>query len=850
MPTAKKPILIFPTPASISRSTLSRVPSTRTFPSAGRQSERLGSKFQTLLDVFESQNVQLSTTSSSIEPEKVLVLETVGSIDNLMNAVAKVDGLEWLVESGMEGAEPDEDFGWNESDKLSKLERKMYMMMANKRGAEEFVSLWATYLKNPELSFERGFNKFRDVFKQLKDIRFWGAQDRIEEGYLLKDWLERIEEGTETVSLQIELWYRDSADARTVAEAEVTSLVEELGGSVVSKCVIEDILYHGILVSLSLIQARNLLENPNISLLKSEKVMFIKSSPQSNNVCELSDLDDGIVSKFETVEDLGEAKVALLDGLPIENHKLLRGRLRVDDWDSWGGETATKSRRHGTNMASTIIFGDLSSNQEPLNSRLLVMPILKSTYNEDFNFVIEEPPFDLLEVDLIHRLVKRIVDNHPSVKIINLSYGDLGRLYYHSISPLARLIDWLSFKFDLTFFISSGNHFDMDRVDDNDDEINNLIFKIHKNVLNRKICSPAESINAITVGSTNFDFSNYSPSGDVQDILSNPFYPSPFSACGLGVKSSVKPDICFPGGKVFYRKSLIEDGLLEPFGTSSSNSSPGIKAATCSSSGSLSNIGYFHGTSFSCALASRLGCQIHDAIAEVFKENQLSIPDGFHASLIKSLIVHGASWGDAKEKIFNIFHSRNAVENRQQIKYALSRFLGYGLSDPEKSLYSTESRVMVIGYGEVGKDKAAKFLLPLPTALNGLKAKKKLTITLSWLADTNPKDKRYRVSQLWFDNPIGEESGQDFGFSRKEAEYRMARRGTIQHDIYESDDAISFLDNEQINITVNCKRDGGNVLSPVKFCLVASLEVEPKLGLNIHEQIEESIREKVITSPF
>lgn len=55
----------------------------------------------------------------------------------------------------------------------------------------------------------------------------------------------------------------------------------------------------------------------------------------------------------------GEPLVALFDGLPLTGHKLLDGRLIVDDPDGYESAYQARERVHGTAMASLICHGDL-----------------------------------------------------------------------------------------------------------------------------------------------------------------------------------------------------------------------------------------------------------------------------------------------------------------------------------------------------------------------------------------------------------------------------------------------------------------------------------------------------------
>ena len=113
-------------------------------------------------------------------------------------------------------------------------------------------------------------------------------------------------------------------------------------------------------------------------------------------------------------------------------------------------------------MSSLIIHGDLNNNNAPISTPLYVRPIMK--LRPWMNGRIERVPDDVLFVDLLHRAVKRIfegdIDNEPidSIKVINLSIGDNSLVFYHTMSPVAKLLDWLSFKYKVLFIISAGNH--------------------------------------------------------------------------------------------------------------------------------------------------------------------------------------------------------------------------------------------------------------------------------------------------------------------------------------------------------------------------------------------------------
>ena len=107
-----------------------------------------------------------------------------------------------------------------------------------------------------------------------------------------------------------------------------------------------------------------------------------------------------------------------------------------------------------------------------------------------------------------------------NVRIINLSIGIRYREFYNIISPLARLLDWLSYKYRVLFIVSAGNHpeaidtgldfNDFKKLSDEDKDA--IIIKfIDQDIRNRRLLSPAESMNALTVGATFTDNNDENP---------------------------------------------------------------------------------------------------------------------------------------------------------------------------------------------------------------------------------------------------------------------------------------------------------------------------------------------------
>ena len=70
-------------------------------PGRARQGERLGPVFQRLRNVFEDgvNPVTLQENSAGIAPERALVLDVAGTIDDFYRATQRIDGLEFRLSS-------------------------------------------------------------------------------------------------------------------------------------------------------------------------------------------------------------------------------------------------------------------------------------------------------------------------------------------------------------------------------------------------------------------------------------------------------------------------------------------------------------------------------------------------------------------------------------------------------------------------------------------------------------------------------------------------------------------------------------------------------------------------------
>jgi len=852
---ADLPLLLFRSPQVADRTKRKMVPGKINMPSAGRQGERLSPVFQQLQSSFNARSVELQQTPSGIDPEQVLVIETVGNIENFANAVKKISGLEWMGEVEADEIAPDEDF-YDDKQPEKELSGRLYLVMSNQIALTQMLSLWTQYQADTSMTFQRGLTKFRDVFLHLKDIRRWGVEDRLAEREVFEIWQEDLGfDAQRNVRFEAELWYRESDEKRGKSESIVSRLIQELGGRVVTQCVIPSIAYHSVLGEIPAQTALQILEQPEVDLIKCENIMFFRPTGQMAVGKEPVEGDVSDCAFASKVLPVGAPIVAVLDGLPLANHRLLAGRLIVEDPDEWSSVYPAIDRQHGTAMTSLIVHGDLNDGSKPLNRPVYVRPVMKPN-PQDFRTPREECiPDDVLYVDYIHRAVKRMFEGDgdadavaPSVKVINLSFGDRSRHFSQVMSPLARLLDWLSAKYRVLFVISSGNHSepidtgitsrDFEALNSSEREAL-IVKKIYEDARHRRILSPAESINGLTVGAFHHDNSDNPYLGGCINLFES-HLPSPVSAFGSGYRRAIKPDFLFTGGRALYNLSLRGEQLE----FRSRRIAPGNQVAAPSSvPGELDKAQFCCGSSNSAALVSRAASICYDYLESVFAEQAPDVDfSAFGVSILKAMLVHGCSWNELGSKLDELLRTD---DNGRHIKSWISRWVGYGVPEIEKVLGCNEQRATLLGFGQLSDGEAHVYNLPLPPSLTAHREWRKFTVTLAWLSPVAATTQRYRGAQLWFDFEDGKKSREKLNGKLRVtgigSDSDATRRGTVQHEVFEGESAVAISDGDTLQIKVNCRKDARKIDIPIAYGLVVSLEVAEGVDLPIYNEIRTRI---------
>lgn len=846
-----RPLLAFPPPArgTIPKSSPSYFPRVRP-PSPARQGERLAPRFQTLQDTLAGARTELTISTGSPEPELVVVFDLKGTADKFLRATQKIDGLEFLADFREEDVEPTKDFHRREKDGSQSddaIPQSLYMVMSNAQAVADLVRLFELWQDDRAITFATGLNPLKDVFKLLDDVRRWGTSDRVRETGLLERWAEDVgvSKGS-PARVEIELWYRADAQIRQRAASTVGELVENVGGAVVTTADIGGIGYHAILADIPYNQVQRVLDDgpAAIELLRAEDVMFVGAHvPMAFPVDESGDEAD--LPEFDIRLPTEPPRIALLDGLPVANHVALANRLEIDDPDEVESDYAVELRRHGTAMASIIVHGDLSRPEPALTRRLYVRPLLEPHWSGD-----EVTPQAQLLVDLVHRSLRRIVEGDgaqsavaPSVRIVNLSIGDPGRAFVRRLSPLARLLDWFAFEYNLVVVVSAGNHpgtLSVPRAALGDPSaMSEATLRTGlAEARHRRLLSPAESINAITVGATHADGTSDSLPDTVVDPL-EPGLPATYSSTGFGFRRSVKPDVHLPGGRqLFSRPPNSDDELVELPQLDSPVRAPGIRVGAPGVAGQLNGEVFTVGTSNAAASATRTVSTIFDVLeAATAATDEFPFPDaGYHPVLAKALLTHAAGWRDLGGRIQSAL-GLSGLETRRE----LTRMLGYGPVDQERVANADRVRVVLLGASSFEKEGRDTYRFPLPTSLASKREWRRLTVTLAWLSPVNHRSQKYRMARLWFTSPTDE-----LKIKPIEAYHHAVRNGCLQHEVLEGEKAAAFTDGDDLVVDVDCRSETGKKFErPVRYGLVASLEVGATLLNDIHGEVRSALRSRV-----
>ena len=292
---------------------------------------------------------------------------------------------------------------------------------------------------------------------------------------------------------------------------------------------------------------------------------------------------------------------------------------------------------------------------------------------------------------------------------------------------------------------------------------------------------------------------------------------------------------CLPGGRQVYLRPISTDGDTLPLRAAPVEATgPGIRVAAPGLAGHLDGTVYTCGSSNAAALGTRAIDTIYEVLERLQpEEGDYAFPDPqYHPVLAKALLVHAARWGD----VGTTLRGQLDLEPRRR-RRDLTQLLGYGPVDGERIAAATKVRALLIGAASIGKDKRQTFRFPLPQALSATTEWRRLTITLAWLSPVNTRSQKHRMARLAVDVPRS-----PLAVEPTDADHNAILRGTVQHQVLEGAAAVAFVAGTALEISVDCRVDAGSLRAPVRYAIVASLEVKPSVQVDLHNQVRVGLR--------
>lgn len=677
---------------------------------------------------------------AALAPECLLVFEIRAAINTFSAAVTRIQGLELIDEEELESDEAD-------------ANPVAYLMVPDGRALQNILSLWNRWNSGQELP--EGFTPWRDVFACLRDLRRWGPNDRVQprDSDILSEEIAG-QPYDRLIRLEVELVFRTDHQRAQSCEDEVMQAIINSGGLAVSRARIPQIAYHAILADLPVAAVSRIIERRQDSVAGLEPVMHIRPQSLATSV----DVEEPSPCAVGGVANPAPDPIlALIDGVPVANHPLIAHHLIVDDIFELERDALVAQRVHGTAMASLIINGDRNRNaqEHTLPRRIHVIPVLGG--GDAF------PP-DRLIIDLIYQAITHMRDgadpSAPHVLVVNVSLGNLRRPFHGQMSPWARLLDRFAYQYGILFLVSAGNITDEFPVPVYPNRIafedapqegraEAVIAALGSIVADRRLLTPSETVNGVTVGAINQDWVREADRRQAR-INIDPFphihASNPSSALGPGYAKSVKPDILMPGARE--RLNVVQnDGHIRVVPARASRAA-GLKVAAPPRDGIEAAEGYINGTSAATALASRTAHQIHDALELAYGNEFLRLPARQRAVLLKALLIHPAQWplqtADLIKRVLGPANGRQHVQQKDNIR----RFLGYGVVDSEDAVACAGDRATFWTTGLLGREQATTIQVPIPVAMNGKAQPHSIVATMAWFTPVSPGRKSYRTVRL------------------------------------------------------------------------------------------------------
>jgi hypothetical protein len=431
------------------------------------------------------------------------------------------------------------------------------------------------------------------------------------------------------------------------------------------------------------------------------------------------------ITTFElTPPNPAAPRVCVIDSGIQENHPSLANAIDIEYSRSWVPSeidlTAdlVNGGGHGTRVAGAILYPNTVSR----TGRYEAVCWIQNARVLDQN---NRLPQKLYPPDLLKDIVE-FYQSQTGTRIFNHSIAGYFPCRRRYMSTWATAIDRLSYENDILFIVAAGNiplnhHPSRIRLSIQSHLAEGRSYPDYLEENSCRIANPAQSLQALTVGSVNRDSYNdpdWSSLGEQDE-------PSAFSCSGFGIWDSVKPDVVEYGG------DLIIDNNSPPTLKCSPNS-PELVRSTLSSSTAPLIAADNYGTSFAAPKVTHIVAQL-----------AAEYPDA-SSLLYRALIVQSARWPAWAESSTN------------EEKLQVLRRIGYGIPNLERTVGNTPHRITFITQADerIQARSARIYQVKMPERLRspGNEYRILVEITLSYKAQPR-RTRRHRRKYLstWLD---------------------------------------------------------------------------------------------------
>ena len=418
--------------------------------------------------------------------------------------------------------------------------------------------------------------------------------------------------------------------------------------------------------------------------------------------------------------ELNAPKVCVIDSGIQERHPLLRAAIDSPNSYSWvPGETDqtadyVKNGGHGTRVAGAILY----PRTIPCNGTQQAICWIQNARVLDRDCKLPEklfPPKLLSEIVELYNKTRTRIFNHSITGTVPC------RLTY--MSAWASAIDQLTWLNDVLFIVSAGNlppnKIGVTRLSVIDHFAANRLYPKYLLEDSCRIANPAQSLQALTVGSVASTYYNSPP----QSSISKTDMPSAFSCSGLGIWETIKPEVVEYGG------DLVKDESTPPSLTSPEAVCPELVRSTLKGGPAMSSDQV--GTSYATPKVSHIAACL---ASELPNESCL---------LYRALIVQSARWPE--------WTFAEDINKRDVI-----RQIGYGIPSLERALGNSPNRITLITTGQqwIKARYAHVYQVKLPEQLlsQGEELEILVEITLSYKAQPRrTRRNRRRYLSTWLD---------------------------------------------------------------------------------------------------